>query len=151
MAASTPSTIKLKTQNEWFRKERLCAEAITPGQLLEVTAAGKYQKHGTAGATAIPIFAVEIAEIGDDIDTASTSGDQIPAVYASTGDEIYAYFLDNTTAATPAKFLQSDGNGNLKTVDETTPSSTGSGVIVARALETQATVSSATRLKVEVV
>ena len=151
MAASNPTTIKLKTQNEWFRKEKLCAEAITPGQLLEVTAAQKFQKHSTAGGPAQPIFAVEIAEIGDDIDTASSSGDQIPAVYASPGDEIYAYFLDKTTAATPAKYLQSDGSGNLKTVDTTTPSNAGSAVIVARALETVATTSTATRIKVEAV
>jgi len=150
MASSTPSTIKIKSKYEWTQKEKLAAAAVTPGKLLEVTAADKFKHHATAGGVNQKAFAIENAMIGDDIDTDYSSGNQVHAIYAQPGDEVYAYFLDSTTAANPTKFAQSDGSGNLKTVDTTTPSSTGDRVIVGRFLESVATTATATRIKLEV-
>jgi len=147
MASSTPNKIGLLVNGEI--KKAIAAATITPGELLEVTGAKKVKPHSTASGVAQPLFLKEQDFIGEGISDSVASGDTVEYIYAQPGDEIYAFFKDGTNQATPASYLGSDGAGNLKVIDTTTPSSVGPA-LVARSLETQATVAAATRLKVEV-
>lgn len=149
MASSTPNKIGLLVTGEV--KKAIAAAVITPGELCEITGAKKIQGHSTANGVAQPLFLKEQDFIGDGIGDAIATGDTVEYIYAKPGDEIYAFFNDSSNQATPGSWLASDGNGNLQVIDDTTPSTIGDHVIVARSLETQATVAAATRLKVEVV
>ena len=106
------STILIKNIGEWFIKERLAAEIITPGMILDVDSAGKYEIHNTEGSDGSAIVAVENELIGGEIGDDYASGDQVRAVDAQPGDEILMR-LKTGESVTFANILKSDGSGGL--------------------------------------
>lgn len=86
---------------------------ITPGMLCEYDTS--YVKpHANAGQNASPIFAVENAIIGDDIDTAyTTDGEAVLLAFCEPGTEIYA-FLATGNNVSIGDLLESDGAGALQ-------------------------------------
>ena len=106
------STILIKNIGEWFMKERAAAEIITPGMILNVDSAGKYEIHNTEGSDGSAIVAVENELIGGEIGDDYASGDQVRAVYAQPGDEILMRLADSENV-TFGNILKSDGSGGL--------------------------------------
>ena len=106
------NTILIKTVGEWFIKERLADEILTPGMLLNVEAAGEYEKHPTEGADGSAIVCVEEEYLGGVITDTYAIGDQVRAVYAQPGDELLMR-LKTGENVTFADILKSDGAGGL--------------------------------------
>lgn len=108
------NTIVLKNRSNAFEEYVATAVAITPGFLLEITSAGKVQAHGTEGAWALPMFAVEDQHQGGKISTAFEASATIPLCWLPTrGDEVNALLANGESVVIGDK-LMSDGAGRLK-------------------------------------
>lgn len=122
------NTIKL--MGEPIRKELPAAGTITPGDLIERTSAGKYQRHSTALGKAQKIFAFENELFANDITVDYVAGppadDVLGDVYHS-GCEVYATLAPSAAAIVIGDFLESAGNGTLRKLT--------TGVHLASALE----------------
>ncbi len=143
------NTIRLKDYLHVV-EEYNAASAITPGELIELTSAGKVQAHSTENGEALPVmFATEDEfqgnEISDDYDTDAPVNCWIP----QRGDMVYALLSAGENVAIGAA-LTSDGSGNLR---EYAASSADVGGIVAVAAEAvdNSGESTATRIIVRVV
>lgn len=105
------NTILLK--GDPLQKEALATSvAITPGYLLERSGA-KVQAHSTAGGSGLPMFAVERAMLGEDIDDDIPADEQVIYHVARTGDEVYAMLADGHNVSVGAA-LESAGDGTLQ-------------------------------------
>lgn len=118
------------------------SEAITPGMLVQGTTS--IAKHASSGGNAARNFALEQDYLGKDIDEAYASGDQVRVGAFHQGCRVYA-LLPSGANITGGNFLESNGDGTLKAY--------GSGVVVARALESvnNSAGPSTARIRVEVV
>jgi hypothetical protein len=115
----------------------LAANSLNPGHLIDIDpATGNVMPHNRAGLNAVPRFCVERSDVGDDADTAITSGERANYVTARSGDEIYARLAASATAVTRGDFLESGGDGTLRLL--TSSAATAESVrasVVAHALE----------------
>ncbi len=105
-------TIKLKSYVD-VQNEYVAAEAITPGMLIELNSDGKYQKHASSGSKCMPVFAIEDALQGKEIDEDYAADDQVRGWYPTRGDEVYAILQDGQDVST-GDLLDSNGDGTLK-------------------------------------
>jgi len=103
--ATTYNTIKLKKYQDII-EEYEAASTIVPGNLLEITSAGKVQNHSTAGGEANAIFALEDELRGQGIEDDYAAGDRVQCWVAQRGEIVYARLADSK--------LESAGNGCLK-------------------------------------
>lgn len=110
--ATTYNTIKLKKYQDII-EEYEAASAITPGNLIELSSAGKVQNHATAGGEVLPMFALEDELQGNGIEDAYASGDKVQCWVAQRGEIVYARLADGESVAI-GDFLVSNGNGCLK-------------------------------------
>ncbi|HEQ98823.1 MAG TPA: hypothetical protein ENO22_05730 [candidate division Zixibacteria bacterium] len=108
------NTITIK--GDPVRIERAAAAAITPGFLIELTSADKFQAHSTAGGSAATIFALEDENQGKEISDAYSTSNEVLAAIFRPGEEAYALLADGENAAIGSK-LESNGNGYLRVVD----------------------------------
>lgn len=111
------NTIKLKKYSDII-EEYEAAAAITPGMLLEVTSAGKVQKHSGAGKTVAMLIALEDELQGKEITDAYVAGDQVQCWVAGRGDVAYLRLQDGQSVVI-GDFLESAGNGELRKVSRT--------------------------------
>jgi hypothetical protein len=125
----TKHTIVLKNYLNIYN-EYDAASAITPGELLEVTSAGKVQAHSSGGGAAIKMFAVEDELQGKDIDEDYAADDPLQVWFPTPGDEVNAILADGQNVDI-GDFLVSNGDGTLKAYG----SETAPNAIVAQALE----------------
>lgn len=149
-----PKTIVLK--GDPIRKERQAAEALTPGELLDVDASSKLIPHGNAGQNAAAIFCLEEDFVGDDIDTDYAADDTVQYGFFRQGDEVYAWLAAGENVADGDE-LESDGAGALQAhtpqaVDEggTATYTIYANAIVARAIEDKDNSGGTTRVRVKV-
>lgn len=119
---ATRRVIALLGQPEILDDEEMCeaAEAITPGHLVGWNAGGLLVKHATAGGNAARNFALEREELGDDIDTAYASGDQVKVGAFKQGDRVYSIIASGQDIE-KGEFLESAGNGKLRVLASGTP------------------------------
>jgi len=104
----------IRVKNYLNVEEELVAVAgITPGMLIEETAAGEVQVHSTSGGNAIPMFALENELEGQGITDAYEADDPVQCWFPQRGDQVYAYLAGDETAVI-GDFLESDGAGSLK-------------------------------------
>lgn len=94
------------------RHEDTAVAGITPGHLVEQVAAG-VQVHASAAANAMPTFALELAMVGNDIDTAYIAADTVVLATCRTGDMINALVPASAAAIVRGDVLQSNGDGTL--------------------------------------
>lgn len=106
-------TAWLTVGGEVKRMERIAAAAITPGHLVALTSANKFQAHGSAGQNAAAIFAVEDDLQGREIGTAYSTGERVQANVGRPGDEVAALIEDGQTIAI-GDYLESAGDGTLR-------------------------------------
>jgi hypothetical protein len=107
------NTIKVKKYSDNI-EELVAAAEITPGQLVEVTSAGKVQRHSTDGGNVIPVkFALEDELQGKEISDKYAADDPVQVWTPYSGDIVYAILEDGETVSIGDP-LQSAGNGNLK-------------------------------------
>lgn len=117
--------------------------AITPGDLIEVTATGTVQRHGTAAATVLaPLFALAKTYLGLGIDDDYAAGDPVAYVAPSPGDVINAR-VEAAAVLTPASRLESAGDGTLQVAT--------TGVAIAQSMETKTVGASAERTRVRII
>jgi hypothetical protein len=92
-------------------------EIFTPGHLIEIVLDTilKYQKHSTAGGSAMKLFALE-NYAGGDSDDNYAAGDQAQGLYAVPGSLINALIANGEDIAV-ADWLESNGDGALREVD----------------------------------
>lgn len=109
------NTIILKQiQRDRAQMEKVPAAAFYPGHLLEVTSAGKFQKHsGDAGVVAPKIFAIEDENQGKTIDDVYATTGRAVGWIPQPGDEVYAIVADGENIAIGDK-LVSNADGTLK-------------------------------------
>jgi hypothetical protein len=88
------NTIILKNYLNVF-EEYISAAIVTPGELLEITSAGKVQDHSVAGGNVYgPLFAIEDALQGKAIYDNYASGALVRCWRPTPGDEVYAILAD---------------------------------------------------------
>lgn len=105
-------TIKLKKYVD-IVNEYEAAAAITPGMLLELTAAGTVQAHSVAGGNAARYIALEDELQGRDIDTNYAAADQVQVWSGVMGEEAYMILADGEDVSI-GDYLESAGNGYLQ-------------------------------------
>ena len=106
------NTIKVKKYGDHI-EEIVAGGAITPGMLIAEGSAGTVAAHGSAGANAIPMFALEDELQGNGVDDAYASGDPVQCWYPYRGDQVYALLADGETIVV-GDLLESNGDGYLK-------------------------------------
>jgi len=103
------NTIKVKKYSDII-EEYAAVAAITPGMLVELTSAGKVQKHSTAGGNAIPMIALEDELQGKGIADAYIANDQVQVWVSGRGDVALMLLNDGQNVAI-GDLLMSAGNG----------------------------------------
>jgi len=109
-------TIALKKWGDSIIKEIIGYGTIYPGMLLErdyLATLCKVIPHSGEGQNAQPLFAIENALEGDDIDDAYASGERVRCEYFRPGDEVYA-ILEDGESVECGDFLESNGAGYLQ-------------------------------------
>lgn len=114
------NTIKLKKYVDII-EEYEAAGVILPGNLLEITSAGKVQKHSGAGKTAQALFALEDALQGKGIESAYAAGDKVQVWVATPGEVVYGRLADEETVVI-GDYVESNGAGQLRKVSRSTES-----------------------------
>jgi len=104
-------TVMLK--GDGVAEEFLAVAALSPAHLLEVTSAGKVQKHSSAGGNSERIFAIENENEGQDIDTAYAADDVVRCQKCQSGDQVVGILTLSQTVAIGDP-LESNGDGTLK-------------------------------------
>ena len=110
------NTIKLKSMSPDIMEESEVNEVLYPGHLVEDNANSKLQKHGSAGDTAIPRFALETGFMGKGIeDPFDPSGEITRAStwFPKRGEWVYAVLKDGENVSRGDK-LESAGDGTLQ-------------------------------------
>lgn len=152
-----PNTILLK--GEGIQKERAAGGTITPGHLVTLNSSNAVVVHATASGDVFPAFALEDEDVGKDLNTNYTSGQNVRYLIPERGSEIYALVPASASAIVIGDLLCSNGDGTLKKYAAQATNEGGSGTytiqtagIVARALEAvdNSGGGSPARIKVEV-
>lgn len=126
--------------NPRYNEEGVAGAAITPGLLVKGVGTIAVQ---SGNGTKVPLnVAVEREEIGDDIDVDYASGDTVKVASCYPGCVVLLWVASGQDI-TADDLLESVGDGYVEEV--------GSGVPIARALETLGAVTVATRLRAEVI
>lgn len=132
------NTIKIKSLLN-IQDEKVAAAGITPGHLIELTSAGKVQKHSTGGGQAFPMFALEDSYQGRGISDAydATTYKQVICWIPTRGDQVYAHISSTSEDIVIGDFLESAGDGTLRKYDIASSAGVveGDAVIVGRAVE----------------
>lgn len=145
----TPKVVVLKGCP--MKKEALstASEAILPGHLVTLVAAGTLSKHATAAAYASKSFADIGDYAGGSLEVAYADGETVPYVTCNAGDEVYAILEDGNTVAIGA-LLESAGDGTLQPQTAFSAGVNDAGYAICKALEAVTTSGSTSRIKVEV-
>lgn len=113
---------------EFRREELVAAAAISPGNLLEITSAGKFQKHSSSGGACLRIFAEIDALQGNTLSNDYSADDIVSANVELPGNEVQA-FLKSGENVSIGDELESAGDGTLQAL--------GTGKVVAVAREAE--------------
>lgn len=150
------NSVILKRYNK-IEIEKVAAEAITPGHLVELTSADKVQKHSVEAGNAVPMFALEDGLIGNGITTDIAINETCMVWIPQRGDEVYAILTTGQTVVI-GDLLSSKGDGTLKKhVPESSDYYDATDVtvkplqIVAQATEAVTTTGAVSRIKVRIV
>jgi hypothetical protein len=116
------NTIKLKKYTDIIIEMEAVA-ALYPGNLLEITSAGKVQKHSGAGKTAAALFALEdeLQGKGIGVNGAYAAGDMVQVWHATPGEVVYARQADEETLVI-GDYVESNGLGQVRKVVRTNES-----------------------------
>ena len=151
-----PNKIVLKG-DPIYKERNAGAAGILPGDLLDIDTSGDVIVHADQGQNAVPRFAIEDRDIGEDIDHAYGDTERVHYVHARPGDEIYAWLKDGQTSVINGE-LESNGDGKLRVHTPQAVNEGGSATytiyvnaVVAVALEAVAASGSDERVRVEVV
>jgi hypothetical protein len=100
------------------KEEKVAAETITPGYLIELNSDDKFQKHASPGGTAIPCFADIDKWQGKGLDDDYESDDLVAGWYPGPGDIVENAVLDKDSPDVDVgDFLESNGDGKLRKHD----------------------------------
>lgn len=114
------NTIKLKKYVDII-EERNAVAAITPGMLIELTSADKYQAHSSAGGNASPTtVALEDELQGNGIDDNYAADNPVQAWIPQRGEQAYMILADGESVVIGDE-LESNGDGNLRKLTSGTP------------------------------
>lgn len=108
------NTIKLKNYLNIF-EEYIASGEIYPGMLLNFSAANTVRAHNDDAPAqgCLPMFALEDALQGRDIDDPYADGDPVNVWIPTRGDEVYAILEDGANVSV-GTFLESNGSGYLQ-------------------------------------
>ena len=104
---------KILLKGDPIAKEAEASGSITPGMLLDRNGS-KIQAHGSTGGNAEALFADMEDYVGEGIDTDYADADKVKFLFCRPGDEINALLTCGATAYSIGDYLESDGNGYLK-------------------------------------
>jgi hypothetical protein len=103
-----------------IQKEAAAGGTITPGHLVQYSAADTVTVHGTAGGNARKAFAREWDIQGKGIDNDYSSGERVMYYVCRPGDEVYALVAAGASAISVGDALESAGDGTLRKKAATT-------------------------------
>ena len=104
-------TITLKGSG--ISEEKYAAAAVSPGDLVELTSADKFQRHSESGGNAVRRFAIEDKLQGNEITEAYAIGETVFARAFSNGERVNAILAINQTIVIGDK-LESNGGRKLR-------------------------------------
>lgn len=145
---TNPKTIELYGVNPQHEAE--AGGAITPGMLIERTSTGTVRAHSTQYGGGNSHFAIENRNVGNGIDDAYASGDNVMFATGQCGHSVYALVPAAAAAISVGDMLVSNGDGTLIAHPAT---GSVSAVQVAQALEAvdNSGGASVARIKVELI
>ena len=112
--AYTTKQIGIRTIEGWIKDEKIAAAAFYPGHLLEITSAGKFQKHSTASGPVIPVIvAKEDVLQGNGVDTAYSADNQAMAWLPQSG-AILNFRVANGQSIAIGDKIESAGSGEVQ-------------------------------------
>jgi hypothetical protein len=97
---------------QWKHDEAVAVAGITPGMLLEMTAAAKVQAHSTAGGRCERLIAQEDALQGRGVDT-DYSADEIVAVAIAEPGSVFNMLMALGETGSPGEEVVSGGDGTV--------------------------------------
>ena len=106
-------TIKIKKYADVIEEYTSTAVAITPGMLIEITAADLVQAHSSSAGRALTMFALEDELQGRGIDVNYDVSTKVQCWLPGHGDMVYALLANGETAVI-GSWLESNGDGYLK-------------------------------------
>lgn len=148
-----PNTVLLFTGGpRVIDNEHVASEAITPGHLIEPVPAQAsdaltYRKNASASEILVLCVALEQSHLNLGVDDAYASGDLVTACYLKTGD-IFWGLLPSGQNIQVGEYLQSNGDGTLKSASATTAAA---NVAKLQSLDNLGAVTSLTRVRVQVI
>jgi hypothetical protein len=98
-------------------KEAIASAELYPGDLIARDSNGEVAVHAVAGGNAMPAFAREYSEIGNDRADAYSANDQVIYYVCRSGDEVFARVAAGASAITNGDPLESAGDGTLRKAD----------------------------------
>ena len=104
---------QIHLKGDYRREEALAAGTITPGMLIEETAAGTYQAHSSSGGSAELLVAVEDALQGNTITDDYSADDLVSANVELPGNRCQMFLLAGETVVI-GTWLESAGDGTLQ-------------------------------------
>jgi hypothetical protein len=131
-----PNSVIFKRFNNPVIDEKDAAGTITPGMLIERTAADKVQAHSTSEGNAIPMFAVEDELQGNGINDNYSADDKVQCWFPVAGERVNAILVDGENVVI-GDYLASNGDGYLKKHVADDSGSIQTQAVVGRALEAQ--------------
>lgn len=129
-------TIRVKDAH-MVRLESEAAGTIKPGHIIQENSSGNYVVHATAGGNMEGMVAIEDGLQGKNISTDYTSGNRVQAVLCSPGDEVQLRVANGESVARN-DFLESNGDGYVKTHTPDVDSSANAGTIYTEAIKFKA-------------
>ncbi len=146
---ATNKTVILKGVGVSEEKEAVAA--ITPGDLIELTSADKFQRHSSAGGNAQRCFAMEDELQGKEISDDYSADDIVLARTMSNGDRVNALLTTSQTVVIGDK-LESNGDGKLRKYVRNSSSGVDEAeTIVAIAREAVTTTGAVARIDSEII
>lgn len=103
---------QIHLRGRFDREELLAVAAITPGHLIEITSAGKFQKHSTEGGYAARIFAEISALEGETTANSYAADDLVSANIEMPGNDVQAFLQAGENVSIGDKLI-SAGDGTL--------------------------------------
>jgi hypothetical protein len=123
--------IVLARYGDPIRYDRPAAEAVAPGQIVELTSADKFQKHSTAGGNVLPlIVAVEDDLQGKTVTDDYSADNRLQAEVLRPGDRVLLQLKDGESVSIGDP-LESAGDGDVQphTPDTETLGADSSGAL----------------------
>jgi hypothetical protein len=110
---SLNTIVRIHSKGDYRYEEHVADTTITPGMLLEINSDNEVLPHNSASTVAEPLFALENALEGDDVDDNYSAAEVVCCLIGQSGTVVNV-LLNSGTNYTVGTIVESNGDGTLK-------------------------------------